>query len=161
MPAYDFSFEADPRFADAALRCLLRRRMGRIGPLVLILLGVLLPMMLIVPDMRPMAYILGGATLMLLLLFLLAVQARRRLTRRFYRAAPHRTIRVVIDDDGVGITTALGATKLAWRNYERVWRCDDVTLLFYGGWNYFAIPTGALPPEAMAFAESRIGSSRG
>jgi hypothetical protein len=159
--SYDFMFEADPRYATAALKCTLRRRLGCIGPAALVAMLVLVTVFAMVPDMRWAAYFFGGATVLLLVLFLMAVQARRRLTRRFYREAPHRNVRVLIDDDGLGVTTALGATKLAWRNYERVWKCDDVTLVFYSGWQYFAIPTHVLPPGALEFIDSHIAQARG
>jgi len=160
VPAYDFTFEADPRLATIALRCLLRRRLGCLGPVALILLPMLIAFFAMVPEMRWAAYLFGGATLLLLLLFRLAVHQRRRMTRRFYREAAHRTVRVVIDEDGLGITTALGATTLAWRNYERVWKCGEVTLLFHSGWQYFALPSQALPAGAVEFIESRLASAR-
>jgi hypothetical protein len=39
---------------------------------------------------------------------------------------------------------------------ERLWRCTTVALLFYQGWQYVAIPAGALPEGAAEFAEARI-----
>ena len=50
-----------------------------------------------------------------------------------------------MDKAGVALSSALGEAQLRWTSFDRVWRCKRVTLLFYQGWQYIAIPTEAAP----------------
>jgi hypothetical protein len=157
---YEFAFAATPDLGPAALRCLLWKRGGIVGPIALVLAPLLLVLLASEPAWRPAAALLGGALVMLLVLFLLAVWHRRRVRARFFREASHRVVRVVMDEGGVSLSTALGDSRLGWPIFERLWRCTTVALLFYQGWQYVAIPAGALPEGAAEFAEARIREAR-
>lgn len=157
---YEFSFEATPALGTAALRCTLRKRSRFLGPAALVLLPLLLALLASRPEGRLAAATLGGAAIMLFVIFLLAVAHRRRLRNRFFERAPHRTVRIALDEEGVLVSTALGESRLPWQAFERLWRCKDVTMLYYYGWQYVALPEGAAPPEALAFAEQRIAEAR-
>jgi hypothetical protein len=164
MPRYDFAFEATPQLGSAALKCLLWKRGGMAGPIALILLPILLLVLAWDPTWRTVAGVLGGAALMLLILFLLAVRHRRNVRNRFFLKAGSRAIRVVIDEEGVAVTSSLWETRLPWRMIERVWRCKDVALIFYQGWQYIAVPVHAVPEGALEYAETRsreTANSRG
>jgi len=153
---FEFSFEATPELGPAALKCLLRKRAGPIGPLALILLPLLLLLLASDPAWRPVAGVLAGAALMLLTLFLLAVWQRRRASDRFFRNASSRLVRIAMQDAGVTVSTALGESHLRWTTIERVWKCRAVALLFYQGWQYIAVPVDAIPAGALEFADARI-----
>jgi hypothetical protein len=73
------TFEATPALGPAALRCLLWRRGGVVGPIALVLFPPLLLLLAWDPASRAAAALLGGACLMLLVLFLLAVWHRQRI----------------------------------------------------------------------------------
>ena len=158
---YEFSFEATPALGTAALQCTLRKRSRFLGPAALVLLPLLLALLASRPEGRLAAATLGGAAVMLFVVFLLAVAHRRRMRERFFERAAHHTVRVALDEDGVLVSTALGESRLPWQAFERLWRCKDVTMLYYHGWQYVALPEGAAPPEALAFAEARIAGARG
>ena len=153
---YEITFEATPALGPAALRCLLWRRGGIVGPIALVLFPLLLVLLAWDPAWRAAAALLGGACLMLLVLFLIAVWHRRRIQARFFRDAAHRTVRIVMDEAGVAVSSALGEAQLRWTSFDRLWRCKRVTLLFYQGWQYIAIPADALPDGAVDFAATRI-----
>ncbi len=157
---YEFSFEATPALSSAALKCTLRKRSRFLGPAALVLLPLLLALLASRPEGRLAAASLGGAAIMLFVVFLLAVAHRRRLRNRFFERAGHRTVTIAIDDEGVLVRTALGESRLPWQVFERLWRCKDVTMLYYYGWQYVALPAGSAPPEALAFAEARIAQAR-
>ena len=159
-PPYEFSFEATPGLSAAALKCTLRRRSRFVGPAALVLLPLLLAPLASRPEGRLAAASLGGAAIMLFVIFLLAVAQRRRMRDRFFERAEHRTVRIVLDEQGVLVHTALGESRLPWGAFERLWRCKDVTMLYYHGWQYVALPAGSAPPEALAFAEAPIAAAR-
>jgi hypothetical protein len=152
----EFSFTATPDLGPKALRFLLRRRAGVFGPAALILFPILLAVLALDPAMRPAAYVLGGAVIMLLVIFLAAVAHLRRLRRRFFDTTQDRTIRIAMDDEGVAVTSALGATKLAWPSFERLWVGDEVVLLFYHGWQRLAFPRDAVPQAALDLVDARL-----
>ena len=156
MPRYEFSFEATPQLGSVALQCLLWRRGGIIGPIALVLFPLLLLVLAWDPEWRVAAGVLGGAALMLLGVFLLAVRHRRNVSNQFFRRAANRIVRVVIDADGVAVTSALGESRLPWSMIYRVWRCKHVALVFYQGWQYIAVPASAVPDGALEYAEANI-----
>jgi hypothetical protein len=156
MSRFEFSFEATPQLGSAALRCLLWKRGGVVGPIALLLFPLLLAALAWDPAWRLAAGVLGGAALMLFIIFLLAVRHRRMVRDRFFRNAPDRTVRIVINAEGVTVTSALGESRLPWRMIERVWRCKDVALIFYHGWQYIAAPAPAVPEGALEYAEARV-----
>jgi hypothetical protein len=94
----EFEFTATPELGSKALRYLLWRHGGPVGPIAIILLPVVIGVMAADPAMRAVAYIAGGAAIMLFALFLLAVAHRRRIRRRFFESSTDRTVRVVIDE---------------------------------------------------------------
>ena len=158
--AIEFSFVATPELGPRALRFLLWRRAGPVGPLAVILILLLFVFFASDPAWRPEAYLLGGAAIMLFVIFLLAVAHRRRLRRRFFETTTDHTIKVSMGDEGVAVTTALGSSTLPWQAFERLWQGKSVVLLFYNGWQYLAFPAEAMPKAALDFASSKIGSKR-
>ena len=124
--------------------------------MALILFPILLALLASEPAWRTAAAVLGGAALMLLVIFLLAVRHRRNLRRQFFHDAPNRLIRIVIDIDGIAVMSSLGDSRFPWQTIERVWRCRDVVLIFYHGWQYIAAPGQAIPDGALEYAEARI-----
>jgi hypothetical protein len=106
--------------------------------------------------MRAVAYIAGGAAIMLFVLFLLAVAHRRRIRRRFFESSADRTVRVVIDEIGMAVKSVAGSSALPWSTLSRVWAGKDVVLVFYHGWHYVAFPTNAVPSTALDFITSHV-----
>lgn len=155
MPV-EFSFIAEPQLGTRALRYLLWRRGGLVGPFALVALPLLLALIALDPAGRPIALVLAGGALMLFVLFLLAVAHRRRLTRRFFKATSDHRIKVTMDDASVTVTTALGASTLPWQAFERLWAGPTVVLLFHHGWRYLAFPANAVPDEALRLASAMI-----
>ena len=152
----EFSFIAEPQLATRALRYLLWRRGGLVGPFALVALPLLLALIARDPAGRPIALVLAGGALMLFVLFLLAVAHRRRLTRRFFQSTSDHSVQVSMDDASVTVTTALGVSTLPWQAFERLWTGPSVVLLFYHGWRYLAFPANAVPEEALRLASVRI-----
>jgi len=56
----EFEFTATPALGDKAMRYLLWRRGGPLGPIAIILLPIVIAVMATDPAMRPVAYIAGG-----------------------------------------------------------------------------------------------------
>jgi hypothetical protein len=158
--AIEFSFVATPELGPKAMRYLLWRRGGPVGPLALVLLPFLLAVAASDPAWRPAAYAAGGAAIMLLLIFLLAVAHRRRMRARFFRAAADRTVKVSMKDEGLAVTSELGSSLLPWTAFERMWAGRSVILLFYHGWHYVAFPAEAVPKEAIDFAQAKIRAGK-
>jgi hypothetical protein len=158
----EFEYTATPEFGNKALRYLLWRRGGPVGPIPIILLPVVIAVMAIDPAMRPVAYIAGGAAIMLLVIFLLAVAHRRRIRRRFFKSTSDHTVRASIDDSGIAVKSAAGCSTLPWSVINRVWAGKEVVLVFYHGWHYLAFPSEAVPANAVEFISAKIqdGSSR-
>jgi hypothetical protein len=152
----EFEFTATPELGNHALRYLLWRRGGPIGPIAIILFPVVLAIAAADPNIRPVAYIAGGAAIMLFVLFLLAVAHRRKIRRRFFESTSDHTVRVSLDEMGIAVRTAAGNSALPWNAFTRVWAGKEVTLVFYHGWHYLAFPASALPPGALEFITSRI-----
>jgi hypothetical protein len=152
----EFEFTATPELGSKALRYLLWRRGGPLGPIAIILLPVVIAVMAADPAMRPVAYAGGGAAIMLFVVFLLAVAHRRRIRRRFFESNADRTVRVVIDEAGIAVKSAAGSSSLPWSAISRVWAGKDVVLVFYHGWHYLAFPTTAVPPAALGFITSHV-----
>src|SRR2546425_9332272 len=90
----------------------------------------------------------------------LSTCGRRRLRRRFFQSAADRTVKVIMGDEGVSVSTALGASTIPWRAIERVWEGRSVVLFFYHGWQYVAFPIDAMPRAALEFASQRVASRR-
>ena len=109
-------------------------------------------------EMRPVAYIVGGAAIMLFVLFLLAVAHRRRISRRFFESNADRTVRVAIDEAGLAVKSAAGSSALPWNAISRVWAGKDVVLVFYHGWHYAAFPRQAVPANAIDFISAKVKS---
>ena len=65
----EFEFTATPELGNEALRYLLWRRGGPIGPIAIILFPIVLAIIAADPTMRPVAYIAGGAAIMLFIIF--------------------------------------------------------------------------------------------
>ncbi len=156
----EFSFVATPELGPKAMRFLLWRRAGPVGPLAIILLPLILAFFASDPDWRPAAYLFGGAAIMLFLIFLFAVAHRRRLRRRFFETTTDHTVKVSMAEEGLAVTTALGSSILPWHAIERLWQGKSVVLLFYNGWQYLAFPAEAIPKAALDFASSKVGSKR-
>src|SRR6059058_2731301 len=85
LMAIEFQFTATPELGNKALRYLLWRRGGPLGPILIILLPIVVAVMATDASMRPIAYVAGGAAIMLFLIFLFAVAHRRRIRRRFFK----------------------------------------------------------------------------
>src|SRR5215468_4802425 len=98
-----FEFVATPELGDKALRYLLWRRGGPVGPIAIILFPIVLAIAAADPRMRPIAYIARDAAIMLFVIFLLAVAQRRRIRRRFFESATDHIVRVSIDDAGIAV----------------------------------------------------------
>ena len=152
----EFEFTATPELGPKAMRYLLWRRGGPLGPIAIILLPVVIAVMAADPAMRAVAYIAGGAAIMLFVLFLLAVAHRRKMRRRFFESNADRTVRVVIDEAGFAVKSAAGSSALPWSAISRVWAGRDVVLVFYHGWQYLAFPTNEVPPAALDFITSHV-----
>jgi hypothetical protein len=108
----EFEFTATPELGSKALRYLLWRRGGRVGPIAMILLPVVIAVMAADPAMRAVAYVAAGAAIMLFVLFLLAVADRRRIRRRFFESNADRTVRVAIDEASITVKSAAGSSAL-------------------------------------------------
>ena len=158
----EFEFPATPELANKALRYLLWRRGGPLGPIAIILLPVVIAVMAADPAMRPVAYIAGGAAIMLFVIFLLAVAHRRKIRRRFFQSTTDHTVRVSIDDEGIAVKSAAGNSTLPWSIMGRIWAGKEVVLVFYHGWHYLAFPTVAVPANTIEFISAKIqdGCSR-
>jgi hypothetical protein len=154
----EFEFTATLALGNKALRYLLWRRGGPVGPIAIILLPLVLAVMAADPATRPVAYIAGGAAIMLFVIFLLAVGHRRRIRRRFFQSTTDHTIRVSIDDEGIAVKSAAGNSTLPWSLIERVWAGKEVVLVFYHGWHYIAFPTAAVPANAIDFISTKVKS---
>jgi YcxB-like protein len=151
----EFEFTATPDLGPKAMRYLLWRRGGPVGPIAIILLPVLIAVMAMDPEMRAFAYIVGGAVIMLFVLFLLAVAHRRRTRRRFFESTTDHTVRVLVDDAGIAVKSAAGSSTLPWSAIGRVWAGKEVVLVFYHGWQYVAFPTSAVPAAAIEFISAK------
>jgi YcxB-like protein len=158
----EFEFPATPELANKALRYLLWRRGGPLGPIAIILLPVVIAVMAADPAMRPVAYIAGGAAIMLFVIFLLAVAHRRKIRRRFFQSTTDHTVRVSIDDEGIAVKSAAGNSTLPWSIMGRIWAGKEVVLVFYHGWHYLAFPTASVPANTIEFISAKIqdGCSR-
>jgi hypothetical protein len=156
--AIEFDFTATPELGGKAMRYLLWRRGRPIGPIAIVLLPVLIAVMALDPQMRAVAYIAGGAAIMLFVLFLLAIAHRRRIRRRFFESTADHTVRVLIDDAGIAVRSAAGSSALPWRAIARVWAGKEVVLVFYHGWHYMAFPTPAVPANAIDFISVKVKS---
>jgi hypothetical protein len=159
-PVIEFSFVATPDLGPKALRFLLWRRAGPVGPLAIILVPLLVVFLASDPVWRPAAYVLGGGAIMLFLIFLLAVAYRRRVRRRFFENAADHTVKVFMSDEGLAVKTALGSSTLLWKSFERLWQGKSVVLLFFNGWQYVAFPAEAIPKAALDFASSKMKAQR-
>jgi len=158
--AIEFEFPATPELANKALRYLLWRRGGPLGPIAIILLPVVIAVMAADPAMRPVAYIAGGAAIMLFVIFLLAVAHRRRIRRRFFESTTDHTVRVSIDNEGIAVKSAAGNSTLPWSIMGRIWAGKEVVLVFYHGWHYLAFPTVAVPANTIEFISAKIQDGR-
>jgi hypothetical protein len=158
----EFEFTPTPELGNKALRYLLWRRGGPVGPIALILFPVVLAIVAADPRIRPVAYVAGGAAIMLFVIFLLAVAQRRRMRRRFFETTTDHNVKVSIDDGGMAVNTAVGSSTLPWTALNRIWAGKEVVLIFYHGWHYLAFPSGAVPAGAIEFISARIqdGCSR-
>ncbi len=158
----EFEFTATPELGNKALRYLLWRRGGPVGPIAIILFPVVLAIVAADPRIRPVAYIAGGAAIMLFVLFLLAVAHRRRIRRRFFESTTDHIVRVSIDDSGMAVNTAAGSSTLPWTAINRIWAGKEVVLIFYHGWHKVAFPAADVPAKAVEFITSKIreGCSR-
>jgi len=158
----EFEFPATPELANKALRYLLWGRGGPLGPIAIILLPVVIAVMAADPAMRPVAYIAGGAAIMLFVIFLLAVAHRRKIRRRFFQSTTDHTVRVSIDEEGIAVKSAAGNSTLPWSIMGRIWAGKEVVLVFYHGWHYLAFPTASVPANTIEFISAKIqdGCSR-
>lgn len=154
----EFEFTATPELGSKALRYLLWRRGGPVGPIAIILLPVVIAVMAADPAMRAVAYVAAGAAIMLFVLFLLAVAHRRKISQRFFESDADRTVRVVIDYAGLVVKSAAGSSALPWSAINRVWAGKDVVLVFYHGWHYAAFPRQAVPANAIEVISAKIKS---
>jgi YcxB-like protein len=152
----EFEFTATPELGNKALRYLLWRRGGPVGPIAIILLPIVIAAIAIDPVIRPVAYIGGGAAIMLFVIFLLAVEHRRRIRRRFFESTTDHIVRVSMDDGGMAVNTAAGSSTLPWSAINRIWPGKEVVLIFYHGWHYLAFPTAAVPANAIEFINAKI-----
>jgi hypothetical protein len=154
----EFGFTTTPELGPKAMRYLLWRRGGPLGPIAIILLPVVIAVMAADPAMRAVAYIVGGAAIMLFVLFLLAVAHRRRIRRRFFESTNDHTVRVSVDEAGITVKSAAGSSALPWNAISRVWPGKDVVLVFYHGWHYAAFPRQAVPANAIDFISAKVKS---
>jgi len=146
-----FTFTATPDLGPKAMRFLLWRRAGILGPLAVVLLPILLAVLASDPAMRPFAYAFAGAAIMLFVIFLIGVAHLRRLRNRFYATAKDHTIDVSLDDEGVTVKTALATTQM-----PRLWVGKQVVLLFHHGWQRLAFPRDAVPQAAIDLVVSKL-----
>ena len=157
---FAFSFEATPGLGPAALRCVLWKRAGFVGPVAILLLPALLLILAAEDALRTALNVVAGAALMLFTIVLAAVWQRRRMRQQFFKEAPNRVVHVVMDEAGILVSTALGQSRLSWAMIERVWHCKTVALLFYHGWQYVALPISSLPEGALEYAQAHCRESR-
>jgi len=106
--------------------------------------------------MRAVAYVVGGAAILLFLLFLLAVAHRCKMRRRFFESTTDHTVRVLVDDAGIVVKTATGSSALPWSAIGRVWAGKEVVLVFYHGWHYVEFPTAVVPANAIEFISAKV-----
>ena len=160
MAAIEFEFIAAPELGNKAMNYLLWRRAGPVGPIAIILFPVVLAIAAADPRIRPVAYIAGGAAIMLFVIFLLGVAHRRRIRRHFFESKTDHPVRVSIDDGGMAVNTAAGSSTLPWTAINRIWAGKEVVLIFYHGWHYVAFPTAAVPAEAIEFISAKMKAAK-
>ena len=64
-------------------------------------------------------------------------------------------------DSTLATESDLGSMRVPWKAITKVWRFDEVWLLFFGGHGYSTLPTEALSPELRLFVEQRIMANGG
>jgi hypothetical protein len=153
---FEFAYEATPDLGPRALNCLLWKRGGIVGPLVLVLLPIVLYTNAANAGMWPVAAVLGGGAATALLMFLLVIQQRRRTFHRYLARASDRTVHVRLSDDGVYVRSELGESTLHWSAIERIWHCKHVALFFYHGWTYMTFPVATMPAGALEYSLARV-----
>ena len=159
MPAlYEFSFQVSRRLYTDALNCVLWRRGRWAGPVAIVLFPIVLFMVMQDPGMRMMGATMGGAAIMLFVIFLITARARRSAVDRAFGTGD-RTIHIALSERGVAIASVLGESLLNWSTIHRVWSCPRVTLLFYNGWLYVAVPAEALPAGALDYIHRQAGAA--
>ena len=64
-------------------------------------------------------------------------------------------------DAALGTKSGLGTTEIPWRLVTKVWRFDDVWLLFFDAGGYSTLPTAQLSPDVRDFIVRRVEASGG
>ncbi len=64
-------------------------------------------------------------------------------------------------DDAFSVGSDIGQAEFSWRIVKKLWRFDDVWLLFYTNQTYSTLPVGEIPDEVKQFIVDRIRSHGG
>jgi hypothetical protein len=158
---YRFTYAPDKSFIkNAARHYWLRSYWPRpfIGDCLLVAIFVYL----FIAGDRSWAIGVVGTCVLFLLCIRLAVPAihyRQRLGRLNRRLSTRTTI--VLDVDNILIESDLGTSKLPWKLFNKIWKFNDMWLLFPAGYQYFALPITILDEDIQSFIIQQINQHKG
>lgn len=138
------------------IRAYWRRQVGVTFPLVALLLSGYLGYLLSTGNRSWLVGVLG--TVIVFALVMMAAVYFVHLGRALKRLREMKSPEVVLElaDEAFRITSDLGSSEIKWALVQRLWRLDDVWLLFFSGGEFMSMPVADLPAEARAYIEARL-----
>ncbi len=136
-----------------------QRQIGVIFPLVTLLLSAYFGYLLVAGNRSWLVGVLG--TVILLALVTMAasyfVHLGRSLTRLRRMKIPEAILELGVDK--FKVTSDVGSSEIQWTLIQKLWRFDDIWLLFFSGGEFMSIPVSDLPADAKMFMEARLADN--
>ncbi len=106
------------------------------------------------------------ATLIVLCLVLIIISIAvyfvyRHRSLRIFREMESPQATWKFTDDSLSVESDIGRSEFKWQIIKKLWRFDDVWLLFYANQTYSTLPVADVPEEVKQFIVERVRSQGG
>jgi len=133
-----------------------KKQIGVIFPLITVLLSVYLVYLLVTGNRSWLVGVLG--TVIFLAIVTMAasyfVHMGRSLKRLRRMKSPEAFLE--LGEDKFKVTSDVGSSEIQWSLVQKLWRFENIWLLFFSGGEFMSIPVAELPDEAKSFIEVRL-----
>lgn len=133
-----------------------RKQIGILFPLVTVLLTAYLAYLLATGNRSWLVGVLG--TVIFLAFITMAASYVVHMGRSLKRLRRMKRPEAVLElgEERFKVTSDIGSSEIQWSLVRKLWRFENIWLLFFSGSEFMSIPVAELPAEARSFIEARL-----
>ncbi|MCP5127505.1 MAG: YcxB family protein [Gammaproteobacteria bacterium] len=133
-----------------------RKQIGITFPLVAVLLSAYCGYLVVAGNHSWLVGVLG--TVVVIAFATMAASYFVHLSRSLKRLRRMKSPEAILElsEERFKITSDIGSSEIQWSLVRKLWRFENIWLLFFSGGEFMFIPVAELPSEIRAFIEMRL-----